>query len=113
MSPLARAEWDRLAPELYRLGLLTQLDRAVFTAYCCSYARWCAAEKLVAEHGVVHKARNGRETVSPYVLAASRAFAEMRSLMPELGLTPSARSRIKAEPPVGLDPFEELLRTPS
>ena len=34
LSPEAREEWRRLAPELTRLGLLTLLDRAALTIYC-------------------------------------------------------------------------------
>jgi phage terminase small subunit len=37
LSGDARKEWDRVAPELYRMGLLTGLDRAALAAYCQVY----------------------------------------------------------------------------
>jgi P27 family predicted phage terminase small subunit len=36
----ARAEWDRLAPELHALGLLRTVDVNCFAAYCMAFARW-------------------------------------------------------------------------
>src|SRR5262249_42754142 len=35
----ARKEWRRAAPELYALGVLTNLDRAALAAYCESWSR--------------------------------------------------------------------------
>lgn len=40
----ALREWERIAPELHQLGLLTRLDRAALAAYCQSYAHWIKAE---------------------------------------------------------------------
>src|SRR5215470_8451335 len=45
----ARAEWDRLAPELHALGLLRSVDVNQFAAYCMAYERWRAAELVLAE----------------------------------------------------------------
>lgn len=40
LSSSASAEWKRLAASLNRIGLLTQVDRAVLAAYCQPYRRW-------------------------------------------------------------------------
>lgn len=34
LSPTAKGEWKRLAGQLHRLGILSQLDRAALAAYC-------------------------------------------------------------------------------
>ena len=47
LSAAAKAEWDRLAPELHRLGLLTVLDHGPFAALCQATAMW--SEVLEAE----------------------------------------------------------------
>jgi phage terminase small subunit len=39
----ARAEWDRIVEELYRLGLLTIADIQPIAAYCATYDRWRTA----------------------------------------------------------------------
>ena len=45
LSPEAREEWDRVAGELYDLGVLSAVDRAALAAYCQAYGRWVAAER--------------------------------------------------------------------
>lgn len=45
LSPEAREEWERLALELYELGILSTIDRAALAAYCQAYGRWVEAEE--------------------------------------------------------------------
>ena len=33
----ARAEWERIVPELLDAGVLTQIDRAALTGYCSAW----------------------------------------------------------------------------
>ena len=40
LSDDAKAEWNRLLPELDRNGLLTKADMAAFAGYCDSFAMW-------------------------------------------------------------------------
>ncbi len=35
----SKAEWKRLAQEMHRLGIISQLDRAALAAYCQAYGR--------------------------------------------------------------------------
>src|SRR5258707_14186707 len=46
---LALTEWDRLGPQLFVLGMLTDLDVGPFAAYCQAHARWVTAERHAAE----------------------------------------------------------------
>jgi phage terminase small subunit len=48
----AKRKWHQLAPELFRLGLLTRLDSAAFSAFCVIYGRWRAAEEVIAREGM-------------------------------------------------------------
>jgi P27 family predicted phage terminase small subunit len=45
LCPSAKAEWKRLAPQLFVLGVLTALDRTTLAAYCQAYGRWVEAEQ--------------------------------------------------------------------
>lgn len=90
----ARAEWERIAPELLRLGLLSHIDRAALAAYCVAYGRWVEAEKHLNQHGLT----NG-EKKSPYLLIAEKALDTLRKFSNEFGLTPASRSKVSAQPP--------------
>ena len=51
----AQDEWKRIAPILYRLGILTEIDPAVLAAYGQSYGRWLQAEvELETAELVIH-----------------------------------------------------------
>jgi P27 family predicted phage terminase small subunit len=41
----ARQEWDRVAPGLWAIGLITVVDTACLAAYCSSYAMWRRASE--------------------------------------------------------------------
>jgi phage terminase small subunit len=79
----ARAEWDRIAPELHRLQILARIDRAALAAYCQSWSRWIDAEK-------------NYPIQSPYLSIANTAIDQMRRFLTEFGMSPSSRSRINA-----------------
>ena len=40
LLPDAQEEWKRLCEKLNQMGVLTEVDRSAFAAYCQSYARW-------------------------------------------------------------------------
>ncbi|NIM97915.1 MAG: hypothetical protein GTO24_07515 [candidate division Zixibacteria bacterium] len=49
----ARREWDRVAPYLYGMGLISDLDAMVFAGYCQLVSRWERIEKTLAESPLV------------------------------------------------------------
>lgn len=108
LMPEAKAEWRRVMPELERLGLLTQLDRAAFAGYCQSWARYVEAEAKVEQYGEILKAA-GSDYIqqSPYVIIANKHLQMARAFCQEFGLTPSSRSRMQV-PEVGDDGEEDL-----
>jgi P27 family predicted phage terminase small subunit len=94
LSPVARAEWERLAPELGELGLITNLDRAALAAYCGAYALWAEAMVAIQKYGTMVKAPSGYPMQSPYIGLANRQAELMIRLSAEFGFTPASRSRI-------------------
>ncbi|MCY0146815.1 phage terminase small subunit P27 family [Hoeflea sp. G2-23] len=106
LSPTAKAEWKRLAEVLNRIGLLTQIDRTVFAAYCQSYGRWVEAEKKLTETPSILKTPAGYIQVSPWLTISNKQLELMAKFMTELGLTPSARSRLAVQIPTGPKPWE-------
>ena len=111
----AVAEWKRVAPVLYKSGVLTTVDRTVLAAYCQCYARWIHAEEALAvmasrdrlkTGGLVLQTANGNFVQNPLVGIASRAIGDMVKYAIDLGMTPSSRSRVQALPERNLEDEE-------
>jgi P27 family predicted phage terminase small subunit len=101
----AAEEWSRISAELKAAGVLTMLDAAALAAYCQAWGRWVEAETQLRKHGPVVKSPSGYPIQNPYLAIANGAMKQMLAFMVEFGLTPSSRSRIRAEPdaPAGDD----------
>src|SRR5215203_2781848 len=93
LSADAEAEWHRIAPELYHLGLLTLVDVNPFAAYCQAYARWVTAERGIAKAaeddpvngGLVIRSSEGNLYQNPLVGIANKAAADMVRYSTEFG----------------------------
>jgi P27 family predicted phage terminase small subunit len=107
----ARKKWKILAPQLYELGLLTELDHAALEMLCWSWSVLIKAGERLAAEGLTVVDRNGVTRVSPWVKIECEAQKQLRALCAEFGMTPSSRSRVHAVPPPSPDPFEELLNS--
>lgn len=120
LSKTARAEWRRVLKELQVQGVVTVVDRAALAAYCQAYARWADAEDAFAamqteaakkgdlSKALLVKTKTGNYIQNPLVGACNRAMELMLRAAVEIGMTPSARSRIVQTPGVRRphNPFE-------
>ena len=89
----ARAEWERVVPELARLELLKPVDRAALTAYCLTWDRLVEAQRVVTADGVL--GQNSQGTVRhPAVAVVEAASKELRAWAGEFGFTPSAENKL-------------------
>jgi P27 family predicted phage terminase small subunit len=91
----AIAEWRRLVPLLRATRTITHADRAVLLALCLEWSRYLSATAEVRTKGMVIASPSGYPMVNPFVPIATKALAACTRLWPELGLTPSSRSRLK------------------
>lgn len=99
LNDYAIEEWNRLAPSLCKLRVLTAWDRGALAAYCDSFGRWREySEKRDASGGVVVQAPSGYPVKSPFASAAEKAYDQMLKAAAEFGLTPSSRSRVQTTP---------------
>jgi P27 family predicted phage terminase small subunit len=114
LLPEAKREWNRIVPELQRLGLLTIVDRAALAQYCEWWGRWCQAEAILKVNGITYETGRGEIKPRPEVQIAFKASNLCRAYMAEFGLTPAARTRV--EVPDGkrrgddIDDFDGYLR---
>ena len=106
----AKAEWDRIVPELLQRGLLGQTDRAAIAAYCQSWSRWVDCELKIRELGVVVKSANNLPMQSPYLPIAQRSLDQMHRLLSDFGMTPSARRRVPSRKPPAAPPAPPIFR---
>ena len=86
LTGVAKAKWMKLAVQLDALGVLKQTDRDALEAYCLLWTRWKKLE---------HDSKRDPTLIGDMV----KVFVQVKSLMSELGLTPSGRVRVKASPP--------------
>ena len=95
----ARREWKRTGKLLRDMGLISDLDRSAFAAYCQAWARWVEAEEKLREFGVVivNKAK-GEMYPSPFWKVSEQAVSQMRMFLVEFGMTPASRTRVTAVP---------------
>ncbi len=94
----ARAEWRRVTKELLAAGVLCKADRAVLVAYCEAWADYLIASTAVAgclkadaEAGLSRAIHLG------YVKQKKQTADQVARLASQLGCTPSARTRVKAQ----------------
>jgi P27 family predicted phage terminase small subunit len=96
LSSYARAEWNRIVPELVRVGLATRIDRAVLTGYCEAWATLKEAVELRRKHGIYVISGTGTPTTAPWVRVQKDAAAQVVRFAAEMGMSASARSRVEA-----------------
>ena len=87
-------EWRRLAPMLKTIRQVTEADRASLIALCLEWSRYLEATAN-AHPRILIASRSGYKMPNPWLAIARFALANCLKLWPELGLTPSSRSKVK------------------
>lgn len=101
LSKEGRREWRRLAPELYVLGLLSEIDRAALALLCEAWATWVEAETHLQKEGRMQITKNNYQQPSPWLSVARHAAEQIRIMSNEFGMTPASRSKVTAiQPPI-------------
>ncbi len=106
LSPEAKREWNRVAPELDRMGLLAEIDRALLAAYCECWATYVAAVKALrakkeapeadgsAQASLTFTTEKGYVGPRPEIGIAKAMVEKMMQLSARFGFTPSDRSKM-------------------
>ena len=109
LLPEAKREWNRLVPELTRLGLLATVDRASLAAYCQCWARYVEAQNDIKQHGATFTTDKGYEGPRPSVGIANQMLQRISALSAKFGFTPSDRARIVVPVAEPVDEFSQFL----
>jgi P27 family predicted phage terminase small subunit len=106
----AKAEWRAVVNRLYDAGIVKSVDRSVLAAYCVAFSRWRRFEKAAQEFKLpVLKSEGGNWYMNPAILMAQSAMKEMLACAAQLGMTPSARSKIVTSRPVKEKTLADIL----
>ena len=105
LDATAKREWTRISRELIAVGLLTSVDRAMLASYCDAYSRWHEAtaelNELRRSKGksvLVVGTKTGYPMQNPLIGIINTSADQMQKFGAELGLSPSSRTRLSAEP---------------
>lgn len=114
LDDVAVVEWNRLAPTLTRLGLLTEIDYITFATFMQEYSDSIYLRLYIREHGRTFEYTNTKgesnQTTRPEVYMLQKCITNIKAYAIEFGLTASSRGRIII-PGMddNLDPMEALL----
>jgi P27 family predicted phage terminase small subunit len=100
---IARDEWYRVGGELFRLGLLTKIDRKAFEAYCWYFSQWRKTQEKIKR---LEEDNSGG--VKQVIWLEQKYADKMLTFMKQFGMTPVSRMKID-QPDDGHDPMDEVL----
>jgi P27 family predicted phage terminase small subunit len=106
----ARAECNRVVPELEEIGMLATVDRSVLIRYCTAWADWVELDGLLQKSGKLIRGQKGNLVRNPLLIVRNDIEAVLSDLGKQLGLSPGARIRagiVHEQPP---DPGEQERR---
>lgn len=96
LDDVAREEWNRLAPILVRMKVLTEADYIALASLCQTYSTMMKAQEQLNKSGILFKTPSGYVQQSPLIGVVNNCTEKIVTLCREFGLTPSARSRVQA-----------------
>lgn len=91
--------FERMAPMLRSLKLLTEADAPAFARYCKHYARWLELQKRLDKHGDIYEIETASGKVrraDPAFIMADRLDRMLLAIEDRFGLNPAERQRIMA-----------------
>lgn len=96
LTPDQRLHFLETVALLKEANVLTNADIECVALYSQSLDVWKRATKALTDEGEVILDKHGEPKVNPWHKVAADAFERCRKYQQELGLTPSARTRVKA-----------------
>ncbi len=116
LSDEARKHWKTVVKNLGTV--ITVMDQDALALYCELYAQWVDAGNMIKKKGMViadpryagKKTDDGKTitvpVMSPYFRASMKLADQMKQMLCEFGMTPSSRTRIRADNPTAEDEFD-------
>jgi P27 family predicted phage terminase small subunit len=109
----SRDAWKHVAPMLDKMGVLTVADGPALELLCDAYALYREAKAVVDDCGLSYATTNPAGDPMyrqrPEVATMNDAWKNVLRALTEFGLTPAARSRVKAPAKDESDPLKKYL----
>jgi len=113
MKGEALAFWDRHYGMLQKSGVLKESDLPAFEVMCSAWGKYKEADVETSKPGgLIQETESGYQAPSGWVVLRGKFYLEWAKLAEHFGLTPSSRSKMKAEAPPEKDAFAEFLGNP-
>lgn len=97
LSPLEGEIWDAVAEDLRAMKLFHRADTSLLVGFVHSYARALECDAAARREGLVIDTPHGRKR-NPHTTLSREAWIAVKAFGSELGLSPSARSRLQVTP---------------
>jgi len=111
LSQAGRVVWERNAPVLIALNILTQADADTFATLCEALAEHHEATKKIEDEGFTTRSDKGNLLQSPWVGIRHRAADVIAKYASRFGMTPSDRVALAIEKPAQ-DDFDKFIEQP-
>lgn len=99
--------WNRLAPVLRVSTGLVRSQQEALEDYCVTWARIQQGERAISRAGMILRGDHGNSVRNPWSTVLNQYRSHLRSLIGELGLSPSAATRLSRPESAGDDdPFD-------
>jgi P27 family predicted phage terminase small subunit len=114
LSRHAEEEWDRVVPELTRLGVAKSLHTGPLIAMCVQWGIAEDARETFESEGLVEQGSMGQMVEHPMVATYTKAVTAYMRIATEFGMTASAAMRVAGarEPGGPQQPFADIGTSP-
>ncbi|AMV34566.1 Phage terminase, small subunit [Pirellula sp. SH-Sr6A] len=97
LCPIGIAYWERIAPQLVEINLLTELHLETFAELCRTYGEYRTLTKWLIEDPsrATFTSESGYESESPQVRMREKALTTLQKLWPKFGLHPFSLAQMR------------------
>ena len=117
LGKLGKEAWRKLRDLLKARDFLDTSDASLLEMWAASYEIWRMARRDVMSNGILisEVGSTGFEMTkkNPAVEVMNKSWTELKALIPEFGLSPSARAKLAGSTPTEdeFDPLEVFINT--
>ncbi|PCJ18014.1 MAG: phage terminase small subunit P27 family [Candidatus Cloacimonadota bacterium] len=106
-----KKEWKKITKHLESLQLISNLDETALMLYCRAYENYIQAEQNINQEGNIATSEKGVSYISTNAQLSAMYFKQMKTILVEFGMTPSARAKVQVQKQTSEDKFITYLKS--